>query len=90
MHFRLLPGIGNDEFLAADHRLQTEFAYQQPGLLRRTTAHDQDGDWLVIDHWRAAADADACAQRWEHDTIAQGFMNLVERKSVRVQRFWTV
>jgi hypothetical protein len=90
MHFRVLAGISDDEFLAADHRLQTEFAYQQPGMLRRTTARDQHGEWLVIDHWRSAADADACADRWDHDTIAQSFMQLVDRTSVRVQRFWTV
>jgi hypothetical protein len=90
MQFRLLPGVGEETFLAADQRLQTEFAYQQRGLLRRTTAHDRHGDWLVIDHWRAEADADACAERWEHDPLALSFMNLVDRGSVRVQRFWTL
>lgn len=90
MRFRLLAGIGDDEFLAADQRLQTAFAYQQPGMLRRTTARDQHDEWLVIDHWRSAGDADACAERWEHDAIAQSFMKLIDRGSVRVQRFWTV
>ena len=90
MQFRLLAGISDDEFLAADNRLQIEFAYQQPGMLRRTTAHDEHGEWLVIDHWRSAADADSCAERWDHDAIAQNFMKLVDRASVRGQRFWTV
>jgi hypothetical protein len=36
--FRLRPGVSPAEFAAADARLQTEFAYQQPGLLRRTAA----------------------------------------------------
>jgi len=90
MQFRLLPRTVVDEFLAADHRLQIEFAYQQPGLLRRTTARGTDGEWLVIDYWRTAADADACAERWEHDEVVLAFMNLVERSSVRVQRFWTL
>jgi hypothetical protein len=90
MQFRLLAGISDDEFLAADNRLQIEFAYQQPGMLRRTTAHDEHGEWLVIDHWRSAADADACAERWGRDAIAQNFMRLVDRASVRGHRFWTV
>jgi len=59
-------------------------------MLRRTTARDDNGEWLVIDQWRSAADADACAERWEHDAIAQTFMQLVDRASVRGQRFWTV
>jgi hypothetical protein len=90
MQFSLMPGTGLEEFLAADQRLQTEFAYAQPGLLRRTTARNETGEWLVIDLWRTAADADACAERWEQDRIAQGFMALVDRTSVRVERYSTI
>jgi hypothetical protein len=90
MHFRLAPSVQDNEFLAADRRLQADFAYQQPGLLRRTTARSTDGEWIVIDHWRSAADADACAERWDHDSIAQTFMSLVDKTSVRVQRFSTI
>jgi hypothetical protein len=60
MRFRLPPGADEAAFLAADRRVQEEFAYHQPGLLRRTTARGQDGGWIVIDLWRSAADADAC------------------------------
>jgi hypothetical protein len=90
MQFRLLPGTDDNDFLAADRRVQTEFAYQQPGLLRRTTARGNTGAWLVIDYWRSDHDADACAERWEQDQIAQSFMNLLDRSSVRVQRFSTL
>lgn len=87
MRFRLRPGGDEAAFLAADRRVQEEFAYQQPGLLRRTTARGADGSWIVIDLWRSAADADACDARWEHDPVAQGFMALVDQSSVAVQRF---
>lgn len=90
MHFRLLAGTHDKDFLAADRRLQTEFAYQQPGLLRRTTARTKNGQWLVIDYWRTDGDADACAEQWDEDPIAQSFMDLIDRSSVQVQRFWTV
>jgi len=87
MRFRLLPGGDEAVFLEADQRLQEEFAYQQPGLLRRTTARGQDGTWIVIDLWRSATDADACAARWDTDTVAQEFMALVDRPSVTVERY---
>src|SRR6516164_3503392 len=67
MRFRLVEGADVAGFRAADARLQTAFAYQQPGLLRRTTARSSDGGWVVIDIWRAAADADACEARWSAD-----------------------
>jgi hypothetical protein len=87
MRFRLLPGAAEEAFLAADRRLQQEFAYQQPGLLRRTTARGDDGGWIVIDLWRSAADADACDARWEHDPVAQAFMALLDRSSVSSERY---
>ena len=38
-------------FAEADARYQQEVAYQQPGLLRRTTARADDGEWIVITIW---------------------------------------
>jgi len=88
MRFRLPPGADEAAFLAADRRLQEEFAYQQPGLLRRTTARGEDGRWIVIDLWRSAADADACDARWGHDPVAQAFMAQVDRSSVATERYF--
>jgi len=51
MRFRLTPGVEESEFLLADRAVQEDFAYQQPGLLRRTTARADDDSWLVIDLW---------------------------------------
>lgn len=87
MRFRLDPGTAEEEFLAADRRLQENFAYQQPGLLRRTTARGEDGGWIVIDLWRSAADADACDRRWDTDPVAQAFMALLDRSSVSSERY---
>jgi hypothetical protein len=88
MRFRLAPGGDEAELTAADRRLQQEFAYQQPGLLRRTTARGTDGGWIVIDLWRSASDADACAVRWDSDPAVAAFMALVDGSSVTIERFW--
>ena len=65
MTFALRPDADERAFLAADRRVQVEFAYQQPGLVRRTTAHDSAGGWVVIDLWRSADDADAMGECWD-------------------------
>lgn len=87
MTFRLATATDETAFLAADSRLQTEFAYHQPGLVRRTTARGDGGDWIVIDIWASDADADACAQRWDGDPTAAAFMALIDRASVRTARY---
>jgi hypothetical protein len=87
MRFRLKEGVDEAEFRVADARLQTEFAYHQPGLRRRTAARSAEGEWLVIDLWRSAADADACLELWEGDPVVEAFMAFVDARSVQDARY---
>jgi len=85
--FRLAAGADEESFLAADRLVQGDFAYQQPGLLRRTTARGNDGAWIVIDLWRSAQDADACDALWGHDQLTAEFMSFVDKATVRSERY---
>ncbi|HEV8064276.1 MAG TPA: hypothetical protein VGP46_05570 [Acidimicrobiales bacterium] len=86
--FRLRPDADLDAFLGADARLQTEFAYQQPGLARRTTARGSDEGWIVVDIWASAAQADACAEVWGSDSCVAEWLSFVDPESVSNERFW--
>ncbi len=90
MSFRLAPDADETAFLQADHRVQTEFAPGQPGLLRRTTALGKDGTWIVIDLWRSEADADACDARWGQDEVTSEFMSFVDTATMTWQRYSTL
>ena len=85
--FRLAPDTDEAVFLDADRRVQTEFFYQQPGLVRRTTARDRHGEWIVIVIWRSEGDAEAAAQLSERDGAASDFMALVDSATVRTGRY---
>ncbi len=88
--FRLAAGVDESVFRAADERVQTEFAYQQPGLLRRTTARGRDGWWAVIDLWNRDADADRAGERWGQDAVTEAFTRLVDGASLTSERFETL
>jgi hypothetical protein len=90
MSFRLKSEADEAAFLEADRRVQTEFAYHQPGLSRRTTARSDDGQWIVIDLWQSEAAADACDERWSIDPVATNFMALVDEATVTTKRFATL
>ncbi len=87
LRFGLRPGADQAAFLAADRALQTDFAYHQPGLLRRTTARAADGSWVVIDLWRSEREADACERRWPDDPVTARFMSFLDHSTVRTERF---
>lgn len=86
--FRLGAGADEDAFKRSDRRVQVEFAYQQPGLMRRTTARAEDGEWVVVDLWQSAEAADACGELWGKDSVAQEFMSFVDAATVRTTRYF--
>jgi hypothetical protein len=88
MRFQLRPGVEASAFRQADARLQSDFAYRQPGLLRRTTARSADGEWVVVDLWRSLADARSCQARWDGDPAVQAFMALVDASTVQRARYF--
>ena len=86
--FSLAEGADEAAFLECDKRVQAEFAYQQPGLLRRTTARGKNDSWAVLDIWATEEQADECNARWESDPVAQEFMSFVDPATVRSARFY--
>jgi hypothetical protein len=88
--FRLAADTDEAVFLDADRRVQTEFFYRRPGLLRRTTARDGHGDWIVITIWRSESDAEAASGLSEHDGAMSALAALVDETTVRSQRWSTL
>ena len=88
LSFRLVPGADEAAFLAADKRVQGEFAYHQPGLMRRTTARAPEGEWVIVDLWRSAEDADRCDAVWGQDLVTADFMTFVDAPTVRSSRYF--
>jgi hypothetical protein len=85
--FRIAAGAGEAAFLDSDQRVQTEFFYQQAGLVRRTTARSADGEWIVITIWASEADVDVASQNSIDDAAHVAFMSFVDNASIRVKRY---
>ena len=85
--FRLAEGTSEDDFVRADAECQTDFVYQQPGLIRRTTARGADGSWLVTTLWDSLDDAEAAERAEREDPSATGWLALVDPRSMETRRF---
>ena len=90
MTFRLRPETSEADFLAADRRVQVEFAHHQPGMVRRTTARNPDGDWVVIDLWASAADAANYVDGWNREPAPRTFMALIDEATVETRSYETL
>lgn len=88
--FRLAAGIAEADVLAADRDVQTQFAYRQPGLLRRTTARAGDGEWLVVTVWSSGAEAQAADRAAAGDPLVAAFEALMDEGSRQRRRYETL
>jgi hypothetical protein len=74
-------------FLALDQQIQTEFAYQQPGLTRRTTARSDDGEWIVITVWASLPAAVLADAIWQIHPLRSEFARLTATKTLTEKRY---
>jgi hypothetical protein len=90
--FRLDSQTEEAEFVAADKRVQTEFFYQQPGLVRRTTARGDDGGWLIVSLWGSQANADASGSLFGSSSspAVSDFLRLIDASTVETRRYTTL
>jgi hypothetical protein len=88
--FRLAPGVDESEFLDADKQAQTEVLYHHRGLVRRTTARADGGDWLVVTMWGSTADADASAEACRDQAASARWTALLDPSSVTSVRYHTL
>lgn len=85
--FALRAGVDDERFLAVDARVQTEFAYQQLGLARRTTGHNDDGRWLVLHVWMNEEAATDARTGFETSELGDEFTSLIDPDSVHRESF---
>jgi len=90
MTFRLSAVADEAAFRAADERVQTEVAYRQPGIMRRTTARCEGGGWIVVSLWHTADEADAAAVRIEADPAGVALSAIIDRGSLVTTRYTTL
>lgn len=85
--FRLADGADPAAFTELDARIQTEIAYQQPGLLRRTTGRNGDGRWLILHVWASSDDAAAGSAALGGSALGADLDALIDAGSVHLERF---
>ena len=87
--FRLAEGVADAAFLEADEQARTGFLYQQPGLVRATTARGDNGEWIVVVLWASDDDANAAERGARSDPASDAVMALVDRRTVDRRRYRT-
>jgi hypothetical protein len=85
--FRLKHDHDVDEFVDVNARYQTQFAYQQRGLHRRTVALGLLGEWVSISLWQSKKDVHRAEAEADRSALAAEFEQFLEPSSKRTEYF---
>lgn len=85
--FKLKAGVTPAAFEPIDHAVQAEHVAKQPGFVARESAYGENGEWLVVVHWRTAKDADASMASFMSAPAAKLFMSKVQSDTMRMTRY---
>ena len=86
--FRLKEGADEAAFLEADRLLQREFTFKQPGIVECTTAKGTIGEWLVLQLWASAQDADGPSAR--DDPVVEAWVAFIDESTAEMTRFESI
>ncbi len=85
--FKLLSGVTAAQFRLVDQEVEAQHVSTQPGFVARESAAGEHGEWLVIVHWRSAADADASMASFEKAPAAAEFMSSINTSTMLMRRY---
>jgi heme-degrading monooxygenase HmoA len=86
--FRLAPDGGEEDFLTADRRVQTELVPFIDGFVRRTTARSLDGpEWTVVTLWASPESADEAEAALAHEPAGLAFLSAIDPTSRTWRRY---
>ena len=85
--FRLAPGTNVAEFKALDRTVELQHVAKQPGFISRESAAGDNGEWLVVVHWRSVRDAEASMASFASAPAAQPFMADIDVPTMTMKRY---
>ena len=85
--FQLKPGVTPEAFQPLDLAVEQQHVSRQPGFLARQSAATEEGDWLVIVHWRSMADADASMASFADAPATAEFMGHLDPSTMSMKRY---
>jgi heme-degrading monooxygenase HmoA len=85
--FKLKQGVKYFEFQPLDQAVQVQHVANQPGFISRESATGEQGEWLVIVHWRSIADVDASMMSFMDAPAAQAFLSKIDIETMSMKRY---
>jgi len=87
--FNLNDGVDPSVFEARDAEIEQDFASVQPGFLKRMSAVDADGKYVIMVFWETLADADASIAAFGVDPTVGDYFAMIDGSTFSAERYTT-
>jgi len=85
--FKLKQGVTADEFRPLDKAVELQHVVKQPGFISRESAAGDNGEWLVVVHWRSIKDAEASMASFSSAPATEQFMSKIDANTMSLKRY---
>lgn len=85
--FNLKTTASQKAFNALDAEVESNFTSKQPGFIKRESARDEKGNYVVLVYWNTTADAEASMEKFMADPSVADYAGMIEGPSMKMNRY---
>lgn len=85
--FNIKTTASMQTFNALDAEVESNFTSKQPGFIKRQSAVDENGNYLVIVYWNTLADAQASMNKFMADESVADYASMIEGATMKMNRY---
>lgn len=85
--FRLKTISNATQFNELDKQVESNFTSHQPGFIKRQSAVNKNGEYMVLVYWKTAEDAQASMNKFMTDKSVANYAGMIEGSSMIMNRF---
>ncbi len=85
--FTINSDVNPADFKTRDFQVENDFTSKQPGFIKRQSAVNEKGEYVVIVYWETLADADASMNKFMSDASVTDYAKMINGASMKMKRY---
>ncbi len=85
--FNINPNANPMAFAKRDTEVESDFTSKQPGFIKRQSAVDDKGNYVVVVYWKNVADAAASMNKFMTDASVADYAKMIDGPTMKMSRY---
>ena len=85
--FNIKSDVNPEKFAKRDGQVEADFTNQQPGFIKRQSAVDEEGNYVIVVYWKSIEDASASMNKFMNDASVGDYAQMIDGPSMKMARY---